>query len=131
MTVDFEGKIDGEAFDGGKAADFQFVIGEGQMLKEFENAVRGMKNGQSTTFPLDFPADYQSKEVAGKQADFFVTLKKIEASHLPEINDALANALGIKQGTALALRADIRRNLEREVKTLAVLGTATPPRIGR
>ena len=117
VTVDFEGKIDGEAFDGGKAADFQFVIGEGQMLKEFENAVRGMKNGQSTTFPLDFPADYQSKEVAGKQADFFVTVKKIEASHLPEINDALANALGIKQGTALALRADIRRNLEREVKT--------------
>ena len=117
VTVDFEGKIDGEAFDGGKAADFQFIIGEGQMLKEFENAVRGMKNGQSTTFPLDFPADYQSKEVAGKQADFFATVKKIEASHLPEINDALANALGIKEGTVLALRADIRRNLEREVKT--------------
>lgn len=117
VTVDFEGKIDGEAFDGGKAADFQFIIGEGQMLKEFENAVRGMKNGQSTTFPLDFPADYQSKEVAGKQADFFVTVKKIEASHLPEVNDALANALGIKEGTVEALRTDIRRNLEREVKT--------------
>jgi trigger factor len=117
VTVDFEGKIDGEAFEGGKASDFQFVIGEGQMLKAFESAVRGMKNGQSTTFPLDFPADYHGKDVAGKQADFLVTLKKIEAAHLPEVNAALATALGIAGGTVEALRADIRRNLEREVKT--------------
>jgi trigger factor len=117
VTVDFEGKIDGEAFEGGKASDFQFVIGEGQMLKEFESAVRGMKTGQSTTFPLDFPADYHGKDVAGKQADFLVTLKKIEAAHLPEVNAALAVALGIAAGTVEGLRADIRRNLEREVKT--------------
>ncbi len=117
VMVDFEGKIDGDAFDGGKAADFQFVIGDGQMLKEFEAAVRGMKNGQSTTFALDFPADYHGKDVAGKQADFLVTLKKIEAAHLPEVNAALALALGIADGTVEALRADIRRNLEREVKT--------------
>jgi trigger factor len=117
VTVDFEGKIDGEAFEGGKAADFQFIIGEGQMLKAFEDAVRGMKSGQSTTFPLSFPADYHGKDVAGKQADFLVTLKKIEAAHLPEVNEALATALGIAGGTVEALRADIRRNLEREVKS--------------
>jgi trigger factor len=109
------GKIDGEPFQGGKADDFQFVVGEGQMLKEFENAVRGMKTGESKTFPLAFPADYHGKEVAGKQADFMVTIKKIEASHLPEVDDALAKSLGIEDATVAGLRADIRKNLEREV----------------
>ena len=116
VTVDFEGKIDGEVFQGGKAEDFQFVVGEGQMLKEFEEAVRGMKLGESRTFPLAFPADYHGKDVAGKQADFLVTLKKIEASHLPEVDDGFAKSLGIADGTVDALRADIRKNLEREVK---------------
>jgi len=116
VTVDFEGKIDGEAFQGGKAEDFQFLVGEGQMLKEFEAAVRGMKTGESKTFPLAFPADYHGKDVAGKQADFMVTIKKIEAAHLPEVNEALAKSLGIAEGTVEGLRADIRKNLEREVK---------------
>ena len=116
VTVDFEGKIDGEPFEGGKAADFQFLVGEGQMLAEFENAVRGMKSGESKTFPLAFPAEYHGKDVAGKTADFMVTVKKIEASHLPELNDALAKSLGIADATVEGLRADIRKNLEREVK---------------
>jgi trigger factor len=117
VTVDFEGKIDGEPFAGGKAEDFQFLVGEGQMLKEFEDAVRGMKSGESKTFPLAFPAEYHGKDVAGKTADFMVTLKKIEAAHLPEVNDALAKSLGIAEATVEALRADIRKNLEREVKS--------------
>lgn len=116
VTVDFEGKIDGEPFAGGKADDFQFLVGEGQMLKEFEEAVRGMKSGESKTFPLSFPADYHGKDVAGKQADFLVTVKKIEAAHLPEVNEALAKSLGIAEGSIQALRADIRKNLERELK---------------
>lgn len=116
VTIDFEGKIDGVPFDGGKAEDFQFIIGEGQMLAQFDQAVRGMKAGESKTFPLQFPADYQGKDVAGKEADFLVTLKKIEAQHLPEVNEAFAKSLGIKDGTIDALRADIKRNLEREVK---------------
>ena len=86
------------------------------MLGAFEDAVRGMKVGDSNTFPLQFPADYQGKDVAGKEADFMVTLKKVEAQHLPEVNEALAKSLGIKDGTVEALRADIKRNLEREVK---------------
>ncbi|MBI2728908.1 MAG: trigger factor [Polaromonas sp.] len=115
-TIDFEGKIDGEPFAGGKAEDFQFIIGDGQMLKEFEEAVRGMKNGESKTFPLSFPADYHGKEVAGKQADFLVTVKKLEAAHLPEVNEALAKSLGIADATVEGLRSDIKKNLEREVK---------------
>ncbi len=116
VTIDFEGKIDGEPFAGGKAEDFQFLVGEGQMLKEFEDAVRGMKSGESKTFPLAFPADYHGKDVAGKTADFLVTVKKVEAAHLPEVNEALAKSLGIADGTVEGLRADIRKNLEREVK---------------
>jgi len=116
VTVDFSGKIDGEPFEGGKAEDFQFIAGEGQMLGAFEDAVRGMKAGESKTFPLAFPADYQGKEVAGKTADFMVTVKKIESSHLPEIDEQLARSLGVKDGTVAALRADIRKNLEREVR---------------
>ena len=116
VTVDFAGKIDGEPFEGGKAEDFPFVIAEGQMLPEFENAVRGMKPGESKTFPLAFPADYHGKDVAGKTADFMVTVKKIEAAHLPEVNEQLAKSLGVEGGTVDGLRADIRKNLEREVK---------------
>jgi trigger factor len=116
VTIDFEGKIDGETFPGGKAEAFQFLVGEGQMLKEFEDAVRGMKSGESKTFPLSFPADYHGKDVAGKQADFMVTLNKIEAANLPEVNEALAKSLGIANETVEGLRADIRKNLEREVK---------------
>jgi len=120
VTVDFEGKIDGEPFAGGKADDFQFLVGEGQMLKEFEDAVRGMKAGESKTFPLAFPADYHGQDVAGKTADFLVTVKKIEAAHLPEVNDALAKSLGVAEGTVAALQADIKKNLEREVKSRLV-----------
>ena len=116
VTIDFEGKIDGVPFDGGKAEAFQFLIGEGQMLEQFDLAVRGMKSGESKTFPLQFPADYQGKDVAGKEADFLVTLKKIEAQHLPEVTEAFAKSLGIGDATVAGLRADVKKNLEREVK---------------
>ena len=116
VTIDFEGKIDGVPFEGGKAEAFQFIIGEGQMLEQFDTAVRGMKSGESKTFPLQFPADYQGKDVAGKEADFLVTLKRIEAQHLPEVNEAFSKSLGIADATVEGLRADVKKNLEREVK---------------
>ena len=116
VVVDFEGKIDGEPFAGGKADDYQFIVGDGQMLKEFEEAVRGMKLGESKTFPLAFPADYHGQDVAGKTADFMVTVKKIEAANLPDVDGALAKSLGIADASVEGLRGDIRKNLEREVK---------------
>jgi trigger factor len=116
VTIDFEGKIDGEPFAGGKAEAFQFIIGEGQMLEQFDKGVRGMKTGDSKTFPVAFPADYQGKDVAGKEADFLVTMKKIEAQSLPVVDEAFAKSLGIAGGTVEALRADVKKNLEREVK---------------
>ncbi|HET8870285.1 MAG TPA: trigger factor [Aquabacterium sp.] len=116
VTIDFEGKIDGVPFDGGKAEGFQFLVGEGQMLEAFEKAVRGMKAGESKTFPLKFPEDYHGKDVAGKEADFLVTVKKIEAQHLPEVNEEFIKGLGLADGSLDALRADIKKNLAREVK---------------
>jgi trigger factor len=116
VTIDFEGKIDGEPFNGGKAEGFQFLIGEGQMLEQFDKAVRGMKVGESKTFPLQFPADYHGQDVAGKEADFLVTMKKIEAQHLPALDESFIKSLGIADGTNEGLRADVKKNLEREVK---------------
>src|SRR5437763_15175914 len=86
------------------------------MLREFDDAVRVMNAGDSKTFPLAFPADYHGKDVAEKTADFMVTVKKVESANLPEINEAFAKSLGIADGTIEAMRADIRKNLEREVK---------------
>ena len=116
VTIDFEGKIDGEPFEGGRADAFQFLIGEGQMLEQFDKAVRGMKVGDNKTFSLLFPADYHGKDVAGKEADFLVTMKKIEAQHLPTMDEAFVKSLGIADGTVDGLRADVKKNLEREVK---------------
>lgn len=116
VTIDFEGKIDGVPFEGGKAEGFQFLVGEGQMLEAFEKAVRGMKAGDSKTFPLQFPEDYHGKDVAGKEADFLVTVKKVEAQHLPEMTEDFIKGLGIDDGSIDSLRADIKKNLDREVK---------------
>jgi trigger factor len=116
VTIDFEGKIDGEPFAGGKAEAFQFIIGEGQMLEQFDRAVRGTKVGESKTFALEFPADYHGKDVAGKEADFMVTVRKIEAQNLPVVDEDFVRSLGIGDGTLGAMRADVRKNLEREVK---------------
>ena len=116
VTIDFEGKIDGEPFSGGKAEAFQFIIGEGQMLEQFDKAVRGMKVGDNKTFPLQFPAEYHGKDVAGKEADFLVTIKKIEAQNLPALDEPFVKSLGIADGSSEGLRADVKKNLEREVK---------------
>ena len=116
VTIDFEGKIDGVPFEGGKAEGFQFLLGEGQMLEAFEKAVRGMKAGESKTFPLKFPDDYHGKDVAGKEADFLVTVQKIEAQNLPEVNEEFIKSLGLADGSLDTLRADIKKNLAREVK---------------
>ena len=116
VTIDFEGKIDGEAFAGGKAEAFQFIIGEGQMLEQFDKAVRGMKVGESKTFALQFPADYHGQDVAGKEADFRVNVSKIEAQKLPEVDEAFAKALGISDASVQGLRDSVKNNLEREVR---------------
>ncbi len=116
VTVDFTGTIDGVEFQGGKASDYVFVLGEGRMLPEFEAATVGLKVGESKVFPLNFPADYHGKDVAGKTAEFTITLKKVEWAHLPEVDEEFARSLGVENGDLAKMREDIRLNLEREVK---------------
>ena len=115
VTVDFVGKIDGEEFAGGKAENYAFVLGEGRMLPEFEAATVGLKVGESKTFPLPFPEDYHGKDVAGKTAEFTITLNKLEWAHMPEVDAEFAKSLGIEDGSIEKMREDIKTNLEREV----------------
>ena len=123
VKIDFVGKIDDVAFDGGTAQDFAFVIGKGRMLPEFEEAVRGLKAGEQKTFPLKFPGDYGSKDVAGKLAQFTVTVKEVSRQELPAIDEAFAKELGQSEGSVEKLMADIRQNIEREVESRTLAKT--------
>jgi trigger factor len=115
VTIDFVGTLDGVAFQGGTAEDFPFTLGEGRMLVDFETGVRGAAPGEKRTFPVAFPEDYAAKELAGKTASFETTVKKVEAPSLPALDAEFARQLGVADGDVAALRADVRRNLEREV----------------
>jgi trigger factor len=115
VTIDFTGRLNGEVFQGGQATDYPVVLGEGRMLPDFEKGIVGLNAGESRTFDLTFPEDYQVKELAGKQVSFEVTLKGLEAPQLPAVDAAFAKSLGIEDGDTAKMRAEIRANLESEV----------------
>jgi trigger factor len=116
VTVDFTGTIDGVAFPGGQAQGFPVNLGEGRMLPEFEMAITGMRPGETRTFPLTFPADYHGREVAGKTAEFALTVKEIAEPHVPPLDEAFARAFGIASGNVADLRAEVESNLKLELK---------------
>jgi trigger factor len=116
LTVDFQGTIDGQPFEGGAASGMLFTLGEGRMLPEFESAARGMSAGEAKQFPLKFPDDYQGKAVAGKQAVFDISLKKSEKPELPALDADFAKALGVADGDLEKMKGEIRANVEREVR---------------
>jgi len=116
LNVDFEGTIDGQPFAGGHATDFRFLLGEGRMLPEFEHAARGMTAGASKSFDLEFPDDYRGKDVAGKKAVFSLTVKEVDAPQLPELDAEFAKSLGVADGDLVKMRAEVKANVEREVK---------------
>jgi trigger factor len=115
VKVDFRGTIDGVAFEGGTASAYPFELGRGRMLPEFEAAVRGKSAGASTTFPLSFPADYHGADVAGKTAEFTVTLLSVEERALPPLDEDFVRSVGIADGSLEVLRAEVQSNVEREV----------------
>ena len=123
VTVDFVGTIDGVEFDGGKAEDFLFLLGQGRMLPEFEDAAKGLKAGESKTFPLSFPEDYQGEEVAGKTAEFTITMKEVAEPELPVVDSDFAKSLGQAEGNVEKLTEEIRQNIEREAKNRALART--------
>lgn len=116
VHIDYLGQIDGAAFPGGEAKDFPVVLGEGRTLKEFEGSLNGMKTGESKSFNVTFPDDYFAKELAGKTATFNVTVKSVHEAHIPTVDAAFAQSLGISDGNVDRLRDEIRTNLSREAK---------------
>lgn len=115
VRIDFTGKLNGEIFQGGEARDYPFVLGAERMLPEFEAAVAGMKTGETKSFDMTFPDDYHGKDVAGKQVTFTITLHKVEAPKLPEVDAGFAESVGIEGGDVSKLESEIRTNLQREV----------------
>ncbi len=116
LMVDFVGTIDGVAFQGGSATNFALVVGEGRMLPEFEAAMPGLAKGGSKQFTVTFPADYPGAEVAGKTASFTVTASEVSEPILPPLDNAFAKAFGVADGDLKKLRAEVRQNLELELK---------------
>ena len=116
VLVDFTGTIDGVEFPGGQAKDFTIVPGEGRMLPEFEAAIAGMAVGETRTFPLTVPADYHGKDVAGKTAQFALTVKEVAVPNVPPLDSAFATAFGMKSGKVEDLRAEVESNLKLELK---------------
>jgi trigger factor len=115
VRIDFKGSIDGVAFPGGTAEGYAFELGRGRMLPEFEMSVRGANPGESRTFTMTFPADYHGADVAGKEAQFDVTVHAVEERELPELNEDFAKSVGVADGSLEALRAEVLVNVEREV----------------
>lgn len=117
VTFDFEGSIDGEKFEGGSAEDFKLVLGSGRMIPGFEDGIMGMKKGEEKVIDVTFPEDYQAENLASKQAQFKITVKKVEKPELPEIDAEFLKVFGISEEEGVEkLKADVRKNMEREVK---------------
>jgi trigger factor len=116
VTVDFVGRIDGGEFPGGKGSGMAVVLGEGRMLPDFESGLSGVQAGEQKTFPVNFPADYAGREVAGKTAAFEVIVAKVEEPKVPELGPEFAKLLGVGDGDLAKMRAEVRTNVELEVK---------------
>ncbi|HET9663691.1 MAG TPA: trigger factor [Burkholderiales bacterium] len=115
ITLDFEGKIDGAAFEGNRSENLSIVLGAGRLLPDFEKGVRGAAAGESRDFDLRFPDDYPARSVAGKTARFHATVHKVEESRLPDVDDRFCETFGVTEGGISALRAEVRENMEREL----------------
>jgi len=115
VTVDFEGRLDGQPFEGGSGKDIVFPLGAGRMLADFEAGLRGAATGEERTYPIVFPADYGKAELAGRTAEFTVTLRKVEEPRLPELDEEFCRAFGVEEGGVEALRREVRANMEREL----------------
>ncbi|HDT0719572.1 TPA: trigger factor [Proteus mirabilis] len=116
VTVDFNGSIDGEEFEGGKAEDFVLAMSQGRMIPGFEEGVIGHKAGEEFTIDVTFPEDYHAENLKGKKAQFAINLKKVEERELPELTEEFIKRFGIADGSVDGLRAEVRKNMERELK---------------
>ena len=116
LNIDFNGTIEGEEFSGNSGKDVSITLGSGRMIEGFEKGLTGAKTGEELTLDLQFPEDYGHKEVAGKPVQFQVTVNKVEAPEMPEIDEEFAKSFGIGDGSLDALHQEVRQNMEREMK---------------
>ncbi len=115
VTLDFEGRLDGEVFEGGASEDTSFILGAGQMIDDFDKNVSGMAAGEEGQFEATFPDDYRAEALKGKTVTFSVKVKKVEASRLPELDDEFFKGFGVEEGGIEAFRTDVRGNMQREM----------------
>ncbi|HAB25976.1 MAG: trigger factor [Pantoea sp.] len=115
-TIDFSGSVDGEEFEGGKASDFVLAMGQGRMIPGFEEGIVGHKAGETFTIDVKFPEDYHAENLKGKDAKFDIVLKKVETRELPELTEEFIKRFGVEDGSIEGLRAEVRKNMDRELK---------------
>ena len=115
LTLDFNGRVDGEEFEGGKAEGFELELGAGRMIPGFEKEVTGMKVGEEKTIKVTFPEDYHAENLKGKEAEFDIVVHKTEGPILPEVNDEFAKLFGVEEGGVDALRTEVSKNMTREL----------------
>ncbi|MCO8165105.1 trigger factor [Pseudomonas sp. 21LCFQ010] len=116
VNIDFVGKVDGEAFAGGSATGTQLVLGSGRMIPGFEDGLVGAKAGEERVLNVTFPEDYQNLELAGKAAEFTVTVNSVSEPKLPELNEEFFKLFGIKETGLDGFRTEVRKNMERELR---------------
>lgn len=116
VTVDFEGSIDGEIFEGGKAEGFQIVLGSDRMIPGFESGIVGKKAGEQFNIDVTFPEDYHAEQLKGKTAQFAINLTKVEEQTLPELNEEFVKKFGVESGDLATLKADVKKNMQRELE---------------
>ena len=116
VTIDFSGSVDGEEFEGGKSSDFVLAMGQGRMIPGFEEGVVGHKAGEEFTIDVKFPEEYHAETLKGKDAKFDIVLKKVEERELPELTEEFVKRFGVADGSVDGLRAEISKNMQRELK---------------
>ncbi len=115
VTVDFEGTIDGEPFEGGAGQDVAIVLGAGRMLPDFEAGLQGARAGEQKTIDVAFPESYPVATLAGKKAQFALTVKAVEERQLPELDDEFCQSYGVSEGGIERLREEVEDNMKREL----------------
>ena len=115
VTVDFEGTIEGKAFDGGKGEKVPVVLGAGRMLADFEAGLKGVRAGETKTIDVTFPENYGAQELAGKTAQFALTIHTVEEQKLPELDDEFCKSFGVEEGGIERLREEVEDNMRREL----------------
>ncbi|RBP85872.1 trigger factor [Marinomonas rhizomae] len=115
VTIDFVGYLGDEAFEGGAAEGHKLVLGSNTMIPGFESGILGAKAGEERTISVTFPEDYQAENLKGKEATFKITVSEVAEQILPELDDAFVEKFGLEEATIEALRAEVRKNMDREL----------------